>query len=69
MLIAEFTVVVGALLYCFGQFFSVMQSIIVFPEYDMTLLDIAVTFGFIGVTLDFYLWFAYGRFAKGAITK
>lgn len=69
MLLSDFTVILGAFLYSFGQFFTVMQSIEVFPELDMDLLDIAVSLGFIEVTIDFYLWFAYGRFAKNSVTK
>jgi len=69
MLLSDFTIVLGAFLYVFGQFFTVMQDIVVFPELGMDLLDIFLALGFIEVTIDFYLWFAYGRFAKNAVTK
>jgi len=69
MLLADFTVVLGAYLYVFGQFFSSMQTIMVFEEMNMSLLDVAITLGFISVTIDFYLWFAYGRFAQNSVTK
>jgi len=68
MLTSDFTVILGAVLYTFGLFFECMDEIVVFDDYGYSLLDIAVSFGFIYVSFDFYKWFAYGRFKPGGKT-